>query len=123
MTDAEMEVKISKKLNGTWEDIIPPAIIKLEDSLIGLAAALNGWNKQRYDAAKALYETDFGSPMEQTNVKMEVIVKKDEAEMLIENERVQIHFYGNRKYVLLGIKGCGYSMFEDITELISKTFS
>ena len=125
MTEIEMEVRISKKLNGTYEEIIPPAIIELKDSRKGIAAAVNGWNKQRYEAAQTLYTTDFGSPMEQTNVKIEVIMKEDNVEIFIteENERISIHFYGNRKYVILGIKGMDFPMFQDVTEFVGKTFS
>jgi len=120
-----MEVHITKKLNGTYEEIIPPAIIEITNSLEGVAAALIGWNKHRYDAAQALYTTDFGPPMQQTNVKMEVILKEDEVEIFItdENERIVIHFYGNRRYVILGIKGMDLPMYQDVTNFINNLFS
>lgn len=120
-----MIVNILKKTNGDWIEIIPPATIEIKDSRKGIAAALSGWNTQRYEAAQVLYTTDFGPPMEQTNVKMEVIMKEDGQEIFIteENERISIHFYGNRRYVILGIKGMDMPMFQNVKEFIFNTFN
>lgn len=126
MTEVTMEISIKKQLTPgpppTWLDIQTEEV-KVEDSDPGCGAALKGWYSLQHELAKGLFNQDFGPEMEITNVYMDASIKNDLGEeVLNEGNGIFIHYWGQRLFVIEGIKGVAEDLYLYVLNFINQTY-
>jgi len=114
----KMKIKIRTLINeNNWADLFESEV-EVENTHKGVCAALLGWNKQQHDDAQKLYDQYFGVPYDETNVRLDVSIIKDGVEVLNEGRGFFIHFFGQRKYVIHGLKETENIMFGEVNGFI-----
>ena len=123
--EVRMEISIKKQLTAgpppTW-DYILTEFIKVEDSEKGCGAALRGWYSLQHELAKGLFNQDFGPDMDITNVYMDASIKENGQEILNEGNGIHIHYWGQRLFVIVGIKGVAEVLYQYVVGVINEKY-
>lgn len=119
-----MKVKIKYKIRKQIDDVawidLMENEVEVENTTKGVQSALLGWNDHQHKEAQKLYAQKFGSPYEETNVRIEVQIWEDGVPILNDGEGLFFHFFGQRLFVTEGIKGVDSVLFSEVNQFIRK---
>lgn len=96
--------------------------IEVENTYKGVGAALLGWTSLHIAESQKIYEQSFGAELDDFNIKVIVSLMEDGVEVLNDGRGFYIHFYGQVKFVMNGIKGTNAILGEEVNKFIRKTY-